>query len=104
MSIATWVVEEYKDFDDFVNDAIEDKKSVYFFNFDDCKKMVTEAYLTLDLSDISALREGVGEREEEEAREQVAEEAGTDEGVIEVPRPEMIATWVFKEVATTPKA
>lgn len=95
MSTATQVVEEYKDFEAFVNDAVEAKKDAYFFRFDNCKKMVAKAYPTLDLNGIlisggeeatmKEEKEGIVEEEGKATRERVAKEASADEGLIEVP-------------------
>lgn len=84
-STAVRAVEEYKDFDDFMNDASKVGKDAYFFGFADCKNMVAQAYPALDLSCISASREGesIVEEEEEVARERIVEEANVHEEVVE---------------------
>lgn len=90
-SAATQAV-EYKDCDDFVNDVAKVGKGVYVFRFDNCKKMVAEAYPTLDLSCIlgSGEEEGAMEGGEEVAEEQVAKKNGADEEVVEVQRPRQL--------------
>lgn len=64
------MVGEYKDSDDFVNDATKGRKGMHFFGFTDCKNMVAQAYPALDPSNILASREeGPMDGEEEVVKE-----------------------------------
>lgn len=107
-SIATWVVEEYKDSDAFMVDAIVAAVGIDIIVFDDCKAKVTEAYLDVNLHHIT-LADSEEEEEEEEdksfkegevAKEPTAKEGGIDRGVVEAPTLMTMAVEVPKEVAT----
>lgn len=91
---------EYKDSDDFENDATETGRDVYFVGFANCKAKVAQVYPTLDLSTILAL----GEEEGEEATEErVAERADANEAVIEVPGTEITTIEAPKEMVVASK-
>lgn len=87
-------MQQYKDSNDFVTNAAIVRKGAYLFEFDDCKKIIIEAYPTLDLCGITVSGEGEGvaeeeeegateEEEEGEAEEQVIEGTSADEEVVE---------------------
>lgn len=114
MSAAARVVEEYKDSDNSVTNATKAGKGVYIFRFEDWKKMVIEAYLTLDFHGIIASGEEEGEAmgEEEgivkeevgEAEEQASEEAITDREFVEVLAFKATTIMVPEEAASALKA
>lgn len=63
-------VREYKDSDSFETGTAMATIGTYILGFDDHKKKVTEAYLTLNLHHITVLgkEEGIVEEEEESAK------------------------------------
>lgn len=56
-SIAIWMVVEYKELDDFVNDATKVGVDAYIVGFTNCRKKEAKAFLALDLNKILELKE-----------------------------------------------
>lgn len=103
MPIDIHAVEEYKNSNDFENNAIEARMDVYIIKFLDCKCKVARAYTRLDLSNIQAEREVPKEEEEKAVEDGAIERPKADEVVVEEPGPEIAATKNPEEVAVVPK-
>lgn len=77
---AAWAVEEYKDLDTFVADAIVAAPCIYVVSFDYYKMKVVEAFMGIDLRRITP----IGRVDKEESVEDEMAEGAVEEGRIDI--------------------